>query len=222
MERVSKTDYLMAHDGKMYFHSQRKNANVGEIAKDAPQDLIAAFFGAVADKAKLFDCDCGNVSFEIVFVSGQSKKVVVADVVDYGCQYSLEKVREAVQDAFPFRARSRKMPASRQKFKRTVVIWDGAMIKRGIDGVTYVPRTPPPAAYYDYGGHFGCNYYGSKRVSRPFHGKRWQHAEQTRDQWQSLMKAYMEKIDNIIKNGTLYFRTKLAKRGELNTDEAMK
>ena len=186
LARADKTDYLLAHEGKMYLHSKRPKIHVGEIDKENPSDLVEAFLGAVAGKAKQFDCECGNVSFEIVFVSEKPRKVIPVDVVEYGCQYSLEKVRDAVEDAFPFRSRGRKASASKGRFKRTVVFWDGALIKRGIDGVTYVPRTPPPAAYHDYNDCSSSNLGGEWRVTRPFGTKRWRRAEQTRDHWQSL------------------------------------
>jgi len=249
LERADKTDYLLAHGGKVYFHSKRQKPHIGEIDKEKPEDLTCAFLGKIADKAKSLDCDFDNLSFEIVFVSEKPRKVIVADDVAYGCPYSLERVRDAVEEAFPFRSYSRKSSSSKKKFKRTVVFWDGALIKRGIDGITYVPRTPPPAAYGD--GNVRT-YVDGWYVDRTYYNyqKRIRRAAQTRDHWQSLYdeatkqdaeeqafyqkcreeasaqatsasaaaaEAYAEKINGIIKNGTLYFRAKF-KKGDADGD----
>ena len=74
----------------------------------------------------------------------------------------------------------------RKRYKRTVVFWDGAHIKKGVDGVTYVPRVAP-AVTYDRYGHTavygsGWNYDRALRNEN----KRIARAEHQRELWQSL------------------------------------
>lgn len=138
-------DYLLAHDDQVYFHSKRKKPHVAQISKSEPVDLVKEFFGNIAPEVKRLDLDPEGLYYEIVFIPKDSKKVIIADTVDNGVPYSLAKVREAIEEAFPMR-RTRSTTAKRnKKYKRSVVFWDGAHIKKGIDGVTYVPRVAPPA-----------------------------------------------------------------------------
>lgn len=239
LESLTGKDYLMAYEDRVYFQSKRKKPHVAAISKADVVDLVKEFFGDITPEVKRLDLDPEALSFEIVFVPKNSKKVIIADTVEYGVQYSLEKVREAIEDAFPMR-RVKSTVGKKSSFKRTVVFWDGAHIKKGIDGVTYVPRVAPPMSYgattlrgpgwnYDREWHTT-----SKRVYR---------AEYTYAHWQSLSneakkqeiaeqqyhaerensaaareqekmsraeRAYVEKINKIYSEGTLYFRAKIA------------
>ena len=179
-------DYLMACGDRVYFQSKRKKAHVSSISKKEVVDLGKEFFGDIAPEVKRLDLDPEGLRFEIVFIPGETKKVIIADTIEYGAQYSLSKVREAIEDAFPMRRVSVSSSKSRKRYKRTVVFWDGAHIKKGIDGVTYVPRIAPTRAYDRY-GHTAV--YGSgwdyDRAWRN-ESKRMARAEQQREHWQSL------------------------------------
>lgn len=178
-------DYLVARGDKVYFQSKRKKAHVAQISKTEVVDLSKAFFGDVTPEVKKLDLDPDELKFEIVFIPRESKKVIIAETIEYGATYSLERVREAIQDAFPQRTPSMFTSSKRKRFKRTVVLWDGAHVKKGVDGVTYVPRVAPPVTYgrtttYTYGP--GWSYDRDWRNEN----KRRYRAEYTHAQWQSL------------------------------------
>ena len=179
-------DYLMACGDRVYFQSKRKKPHVAPISKKEVVDLVKEFFGDIAPEVKRLDIDPEGLKFEIVFIPNETKKVIITDTIEYGAQYSLSKVREAIEDAFPLRTTLFSSSTSRKKYKRTVVFWEGGHIKKGVDGVTYVPRVPPTRAYERY-GH--TTVYGSgwdyERVSRN-ESKRVARAEQQRAHWQSL------------------------------------
>lgn len=137
-------DYLLARDDRVYFHSKRKKPHVAQISKSEVVDLVNEFFGNIAPEVKRMDLDPEGLCYEIVFVSKDSKKIIIADTVENGVSYSLAKVREAIEEAFPMK-RVKQTKSKKKKYKRSVVFWDGAHIKKGIDGVTYVPRVAPPA-----------------------------------------------------------------------------
>ena len=119
-----------------------------------------------------------------------------------------------------------------KRFKRTVVLWDGAVIKKGIDGVTFVPRVAPSAAS-------AASRYSSRRGTGWYYydndyAKASAKAEHTRAHWQALYdeavrqeeqerehnermaqaragkdeREYARRIDRIIDDGALYFRAK--------------
>lgn len=238
-------DFLVATGSKVYFQSKRKKPHVGQISKKEVTDLTKAFFGDIAPEIRRLDLDPNDLRFEIVFIPRNSKKVIISETVESGVSYSLDKVREAVEEAFPMKAGKAADGGKVKRFKRTVVLWDGALGKRGIDGVTYVPRVAPASTREGY-------WYRSSSVtgpgwdySRVVHNeyKAQQRSAQARDQWQALYdeavrqdqqereyyeqqanarraraaqasakaeRAYDERIDAIMNEGTLYFRAKVA------------
>ena len=229
-------DSLIATDGKVYFRSKRKKPHVGQIRKDAVADLMGEFFGDVAEEVRRLGIVPDNLSFEVVFIPQGSKKIIISEVVEAGVPYSLEKIRDAVEEAFPMKEKKSSSGAGKRKrFKRTVVLWDGALIKKGIDGVTFVPRVAPSAAS-------AANRYRANRVNGWYYDSdEWARAQaradQTRAHWQALYdeavrqeelarghdekqaeerraragkdeREYAKRIDRIIDEGTLYFRAK--------------
>ena len=221
LKNVDGQDYLMlAPDKNLYFHSRRRKDHVGEISKSQIESVVEAFFGGIAKDVMCFIPDFQDLTFEIVFVprtSGPKAKPnpIIVETVGYGMPYSIGKVRDAIQDAFPDKGTSAKK-SKRKRSKRTVVFWDGAVIKRGIDGVTYVPRSCP-----------GSGYYSGQSLS-----------VRTRDQWSSLYDeairqeelerqadelaayedaqknadAYSRRLDRIFDEGTLFFRARVKNR----------
>ena len=229
-------DCLIAVDDKVYFRSKRKKPHVGQIRKDAVADLMGEFFGDVAEDVRQFEIVPDNLSFEVVFIPQGSKKAIISEVVEAGVPYSLEKVRDAVEEAFPMKEqKASSATGKRKRFKRTVVLWDGAVIKKGIDGVTFVPRVAPSAAS-------AANRYSARRVGGRYYYDRdyaraAARAGHTRDHWQALYdeavrqekqereydkrqaeerkansgkdeREYAKRIDRIMDEGTLYFRAK--------------
>ena len=187
-------DYLFAFGKNVYFHSKRKKPHIGKIDKRSCSNLSKEFFGDVAPEVMNFRLCPDTLQFEIVFVPKDSKKIVVSETVRCGEPYSLEKVRDAVEDAFPMsQMRPLKKDKTKNRFKRTVVFWDGTHIKRGVDGITYVPRVAPPeSTRANYGYAYG---YGTPNV----HGPGWndyykwksmvkdgRRAQHSREHWQSL------------------------------------
>ena len=102
----------------------------------------------MADDVKSLDPDFSNLSFEIVFVPNpqKAKEFLIAEVVEFGAWYSIDRVRNAIVEAYP--PKSVKLgKGTVRKFKRRYRFWDGSHIKTGIDGVTYVPRVQPQGRY---------------------------------------------------------------------------
>lgn len=221
-------DYLVVSSNKVYFHSNRKRRHTGVISKMKPSDLTDVFFGGVAKDIKTIDPDFPGLKFEIVFIPKGWKRIIISDTVEFGHGYSLSKVRESVEEAIPMKATTTVKP-SRKKYKRTVAFWDGCHIKRGVDGVTYVPRVPPPERMNTY-HHNGYGYWYTTTRST---------STNRRDQWETLRsqaekqdreeaefyesqrsvdsakqamqrtveeQRYAEKIDAVMKEGELYFR----------------
>ena len=146
--RCREQDYFAVAADKVYFHSARKKQHVGRLSKQKAVDLSDAFFGALADDVKSLDPDFSNLSFEIVFVPNpqKAKEFLIAEVVEFGAWYSIDRVRNAIVEAYP--PKSVKLgKGTVRKFKRRYRFWDGSHIKTGIDGVTYVPRVQPQGRY---------------------------------------------------------------------------
>ena len=199
--------------------------------------MVKEFFGDIAPEVKRLDIDPDGLRFEIVFIPSETKKVIITDTIEYGAQYSLSKVREAIEEAFPMRTTSFSSSTSRKMYKRTVVLWDGAHIKKGVDGVTYVPRVAPTTTYgrttilrgsgwiYDNRNRYReDNTYArwqslyeeaqkQECAERSFYER--QNASREKSAQNAMSQAerdYAARIDRIYNNGMLYFRAKVDKR----------
>lgn len=215
-------DYLVAYNEKVYFQSKRKKPRIVQISKTEVVDIVKVFFGDIAKEVKSFDLDPDRLRFEIVFVPSGGKNIVVVDTIEYGAQYSLSKVMEAIEDAFPMKSGSYSS-ASRSRYKRTVVFWEGAHIKKGIDGVTYVPKFPLNRTWVNHiksldntREHWSSLAEEARRqeeAEKRFYEQQ-KLARRKRDQ-SAMSKAereYAAKIDGIYKSGALYIRAKIDKR----------
>lgn len=230
-------DYLLAHEDRVYFRSKRKKPHVAQLSKQEAVDLSKAFFGDVDPEVKRLNIDPEELSFEIVFVPKDSKKIIIADTLVYGVEYSLAKVREAIEDAYPMR-RTSVTSVKKPKFKRTVVFWNGAQIKKGIDGTMYVPKVAPRVFPYWYrrergwtsgqfdrywrqSGSGDLNTYWqslyNEAKQQELDEKRYyaDHENAVEERKQAALsraeQAYQAKIDRIYNEGTLYFRAKISK-----------
>ena len=164
-----------------------------------------------------------------------AKKIFVANL-EFGCTYSLQQVREAIRNAISVNSRSSAggSSSSAKKFKRTVKIWHGSHIKQGVDGVTYVPDTPPPERVRHYyrddklypSGHYYTRNIGIYDRWKTLHDKALQeerneraYFEQrnmARAEWQERAKSEADSklqkmADEIFRAGTLTYRIRKAK-----------
>lgn len=138
--QLDRLDYLVAKDGRVYFRSTQKKPRIGKLDKTVDADPAETFFGLLTPVLARLKPSYDALNFEILFLPKGYKNPIPCQVLDFGMKYSMSNVREAVEEAIPLRGR--KVKAEKPpKFKRTVKIWDGAVIKRGLDGITYVPRT---------------------------------------------------------------------------------
>jgi len=236
-DSLEKLEYLVATGTNVYFKALRAKPHVSEIPTDKEVDLTDAFFGSLSPVVKQLELDFEDLSFELVFRPDKTKKNILSQVVSFGMPYSLEKVREAIEEEYP--PKELKVKATRQKkFKRTVVYWDGAHIKRGIDGVMYVPRTPPTATKRYRHGHrtygvIGDGWYYNKSYSQSADAyEHWQslckradqedqderdflarqeeeRKAQIAQQSEAEKEKYRQKIDGIIRNGHLFWRARI-------------
>lgn len=244
LSSLQKKDYLMlTPDEKVYFHARREKQHVGEISLREPSDLSDEFFASIAEEVRDLMPKFDDVQFEIVFMpkakKGEKVKPIFVETVDYGMRYSLEKVREAVMDAYPMKGVARVKTKTRRLPKRTVVFWDGGMMKTGIDGVTYVPRHPPATPT----SSSGMSRMGGSRRYR-FSTRDSEHSQQAYERWVAMrdeaerqeneamaamesqrleneesmermkdkaMAKYYREITKLIDSGTLFYRARIKK-----------
>jgi len=233
--RVSKFDYLVAGEGKVYYHANRKNPVWGHLSKTQSRDPAKVFFAGLSERLETLKPAYDEITFDIVFIPKGSKKQIVCETLEFGCAYSLDNVREAVVQAFPPRGYVGSS-FNVKKFKRTAKLWDGPDIKQGVDGITYVPRTMPSTSYDSF-------YSDHVLASRVIH-RRYARRQLSVDRWQSLYdkavkeeeaeaeyyrrqkedfdsrrqkslsdseRAYVNRIDRIIDEGELYYHAKKRK-----------
>ena len=139
------SDYIVAKGDKVYFHSNRKKPGVGLLDKSSAGNPAAVFFGKLSETMNWLQPSYDELTFDIFFTpKGEPKKKIKVENLLFGCAYSLQNVREAIEKEYPFNGAGVSGGRSGRKFKRTVKLWNGMTIRKGSDGITYVPMNPPP------------------------------------------------------------------------------
>ena len=236
-KRLDTMEYLVAKQGKVYYRPRRTKPLWGRLNKAAPCDPAGQFFGGMAKTIAKLGPEYDDLTFDIVFFPKNSKKPIVSETLEFGCAYSIENMLEAVGKAFPPSGYiSGKFKSS--KFKRTTKLWNGSLIKKGIDGITYVPRTRPTDTYRTH--LLSSNISGYRTIYT-----RYARENQNSANWQTLYdqavkedaeeeefyrrqkdeflskhekgmsdaeRAYKRKLDDIIDKGELYFHAKKRKK----------
>ena len=142
--RLHDAEYIVAKGDKVYFRSVRKKPGIGLLDKSSPGDPATAFFGKMAETMDWLKPQYDELTFNIFFSpKGEPKKKIMVENLLFGCRYSLANVREAIEREYPFNASGVSVRRG-AKFNRTVKLWNGLTIRKGADGITYVPMTPPP------------------------------------------------------------------------------
>lgn len=98
--------------------------------------------GDVCDLISKYDMVMNQFAFDVRINSSALKQSTLVDTVLYGESIGHQKILERIQSAA---AASVKKPKMKSK-RRTVVMYDGSIVKRQMNGVTLVPFSP---AKYD-------------------------------------------------------------------------
>ena len=234
--RVSGSEYLVVKGDTVYYHSLQKRPGVGMLSKTSESDPADVFFGNMRDTLKWLRPTYDELTFDIIFTPKNTKKKIVVENLEFGCTYSLDKVREAIEKENPPSSvvAGYGFGAPKRKFKRTVVFYNGAVVKQGVDGITYIPRTPPPERT-TYTTYHGGGWYGYTRervrttnrlsewqaladrarqeeaAEQEFYERQKESASKSRARAQSEAEtAWRKKIDKIFQEGTLSYAIRKA------------
>ena len=240
-ETIKDVEYLVAKSGTVYFRSKRKNPATGLLPMANESDPAETFFGSLAPALKVLKPTYDELTFDVFFTPNDSGKKIFIENLPFGCSWSLRNVREAIEKNTPISNGSSYSSRSRvKKFKRTVKIWSGAMIKQGVDGITYVPSSPPPERYrVTYSSElpnviYRSRTYRSSTVRYDNSYERWQTLYNKAQQEEAEEAAYYEqlrqkradrraseqasdeqrwqkKVDGILSNGVLSYKIRKAK-----------
>lgn len=237
-KQIDGTDYLVAKDGKVHFRSTRKNPSTGLLPMANETDPAETFFGALVPALKELRPTYDELTFDIFFTPRESAKKIFVENLPFGCFWSRRNVREAIEKNTPIRNGNSYSGGSRtKKFKRTVKLWNGMHIKRGVGGVTYVPMTPPPIRYgrtyctpvpnciYRSRTYYDRNSYNYEHWSA-LHAKalqedaeeaafydrqRWEQEDRRNSARTADEQRWQEKVEDILRNGTLSYKIRKAK-----------
>lgn len=232
-KRIASLDYLVARDGKVYYHARRKRPLWGVLSKTEPCDPADLFFAGLRNAIDRLKPEYADLVFDVVFIPKNSSKRIVCETLEFGCRHSIENVRDAVEKEFP--PKSYGTEAFRlKKYKRTVKFWNGPMIKRGVDGITYVPRSNPStrigySSFYDTPRGYTTIYRRTayraatsgewsalaSRVHEEdaeeasyYERQRREHEEKRRRGASAAVDAYAKRIDGILRDGELYYHAR--------------
>ena len=234
-KKIEGLEYLVVKGDTVFFKSLRKTPPTGllNIAKES--DPAETFFGALASTLKELKPTYDELTFDIFFTPQGSSKSIFVENLPFGCSWSRHSVREAIEKNIPLGGSFATSVSKKKKFKRTVKLWAGALIKQGVDGITYVPRTPPSARIrMTYRSNLPNTIY--KSSTRTYHDEtaRWQALYNQAIQEDAAEEAYYvqqqqagerkravaqfanedkwnKKVDKMLRDGTLSYRIKKAK-----------
>ena len=97
---------------------------------------------------KRYSMETGNLEYDVSYLSARGKALPLGQFA-FGQLLGRTQLQEAVL-AVAFK--NWKPPKTKSKtFRRTVMFYDGKTIKKGADGVTYVPRSPDGRVGASYG-----------------------------------------------------------------------
>ena len=238
-QMVAGSDHLVAKGDTVYFRSRRKSPATGVLHLAKPGDPAEVFFGMLFPTLKEIKPTYDELTFDILFTPPMSQKPIRVENIPFGCAWSLENVREAVEEATP-RGRgysSSRSSSDQRKFKRTVKIWEGASIKRGLDGVTYVPSAPPVEKHrVTYHNYLPNTIYSSRNYTyRTGDYERWSalhkqaleedaaeaafyarrnedDAAKVRTKQSAEEEKWQKKVDGVMSKGVLSYRIRKAKK----------
>ena len=145
---VTERGALRVADGKAYIVSPKMND--GELFP-VPQSSVnpsELLFRGVCDIVHSVGANVDGISFGVTYVSADRKAEIPVKNVTFDQSVSRRDVLDAVTQHALKSFRPPK-PAAKMK-RRTVVFYDGLMVKNELNGVTYVPRTPPRRANKTY------------------------------------------------------------------------
>ena len=143
-EKIGGLEYLVVKGDKVFFKSLRKTPPDGILNIAVESDPAETFFGALASTLKELKPTYDELTFDIFFTPKGSSKRIFVENLPFGCAWSRQNAREAIEKEVSLgNGGSRIASTSKKRFKRTVKLWEGSQIKRGVDGITYVPRYPP-------------------------------------------------------------------------------
>ncbi|MBR2838609.1 MAG: hypothetical protein IKE55_07500 [Kiritimatiellae bacterium] len=147
-DMIKDSEYLVAKGGTVHFRSTRKNPATGLLPMVNESDPAEAFFGSLSPILKILKPTYDELTFDVFFAPHGSGKTIFVENLPFGCAWSRRNVREAIENNTPMNSgKSYGVGSRAKKFKRTVKIWNGTVIKQGADGITYVPSSPPPERY---------------------------------------------------------------------------
>lgn len=236
--KIGNQDYIVAREDKVFFHSRNKNRRMGVLPKGNAIDPCEVFFGDMGGTIERLKAKYDELTFDIVFIPAGAKKEIYCENVEFGCRYSMDNVREALEKAFPPSRTFVGSTSKAKKFNRTVKLWNGANIKKGMYGITYVPREPPsyrPGGRWIHNGNitwrtstrgYGGEYPGyskwkalydqaireEQEEAKYYEDQRRRQKDRIANARSADEKAWISKIDKIFSEGTLYYRIKKAKR----------
>lgn len=120
-------------------------------------------------------CEPPNVRCKVVLRSNEGKFIQEVGVYPYAAEIDLSKMRRAVRRTLENNSRRKNENAcdtekprkseKRRKYRKTVILYDGQIIRKEMKGITYVPRE----FHYTGSNRYGTNndkYYAAERQWR--------------------------------------------------------
>lgn len=151
---VIKNGGLIVVSDKAYIVSpQRNTGNLFLIPSDSdywsPSEIM---LDGLSRMIREFHIDMSGLSFAVSYVMPDKKATVPVEITSFDANVKRSQVIDKVVQHELKSLRPSKTRTKAKVKRPTVVFYDGKILKKGMDGVTYVPRNPSA-------GNMGRNYF---------------------------------------------------------------
>ena len=161
-ERLKSEKYAITSGGKVYVGGVRMPGGLYDVPADGGFSIMEASFGELQQTAVALGLQVPNVKYKVYLKpknSKSSKNNILLGVIGYDGVVERRAMESAVGDVVSKSAVKAAVASGtvvkKKKFKQTVVLYDGTILKKEMGGVTKVPRN------YQ---HHGTSNYGLKNT----------------------------------------------------------
>ena len=155
---VIKNGGMVIISGKAYIVSPQKSAGnlfpVPDSRYWTPSEIVLDGLSLLIRKYRI---DTSGLVFGVSYVMPDDKSMIRIESMPYNANLTRRQILDKVTQ---YALKTYRPPKAKIKVKRpTVVFYDGRILKKGMNGVTYVPRNPSPE-------NLGRNYFNYAQEAR--------------------------------------------------------
>ncbi|MBO7687365.1 MAG: hypothetical protein J6V72_13320 [Kiritimatiellae bacterium] len=197
---------LPADGGKVYVSVPKGSAGKQYTVPSSSVEPSSLLWGeGLCALIKRYSIGTQNLVYDVSYLPARGKALPLGQFA-FGKPLGRSELQSAVLAAALKNWRPPKAKASKKAFRPTVVFYDGKTIKKGADGVTYVPRSPAGRV----GSSYGKLYAEASRQEEMLAATQ----ESQEDEAKRAKENFCEGVVSSIPDGSLQVSVKVTEEGD--------